>query len=953
MAARVRTYPWAASPLGPPTSWSAPLRTLVELMLGSSQPMFMAWGEQRTWLYNDAFVPILGDKHPGALGRPALEVWQEARDDLEPLFDRVFAGASVHMDDIELMLDRRGRLEEAHFAFSYSPARGEDGRVAGLFGVCTETTAQVLADRRNAAARERQRRLFEQAPGFIAIMDGPDHVFEFVNAAYVRLAGERDYIGRGVRDVFPELAGQGFFELLDAVRGSGKRHVARQSPLELHAPGAPAPTLHYIDFIYAPIVDESGAVTGIFVEGHDVTAAWQAQKELQRHVRRQTLLVELADRIRALDDPADISYAAAELLGRALGVSRAGYGTVDLAAETITIERDWNAPGVASLAGVLHFRDYGSYIDDLKRGETVVFADADVDPRTRDTAAALKAISAQAVVNMPLTEHQGLVALLYLNHATQREWPDEELELIREVADRTRAAAERRRAEKDLRLLAASLETQVAARTAERDRVWRNSRDLLAVVGVDGVFRAANPAWSVLLGYAPTEVVGRNFRDLVWPEDADLTQGGLEQAARKADLTGFENRYRHRDGTPRWISWHTAVEGELVFAYGRDITAQKEQARVLQQAEEALRQSQKLEAMGQLTGGVAHDFNNLLAVISNNLFLHRRLAPGCADSAQLAAIERATDTGARLTRQLLAFARRQAIHPEVIDLRCELAELREVLQVTLGSRTGIRLAVDAGTPPVRVDRSELQLAIINVAVNARDAMPDGGELVIDCRATAPGEFPVAAARIALTDSGHGIPAEVLPRVMEPFFTTKAPGRGTGLGLSQVYGFASQAGGALTISSEPGLSTTVVLLLPATTEAVAAGVEPAPGARGALAGRVLLVEDNPEVAATTAELLRVAGCDVVALGDGDRALAWLAQSAEPVDLVLSDVVMPGGTSGVALAHWIGRHRPGLPVLLASGYSSELAAAREHGFTVLQKPVAPPLLIEAVRAALAVD
>ncbi|WKB55465.1 PAS domain-containing protein [Eleftheria terrae] len=951
MAALMAGHDWAATPLGPPSGWPPSLKTLVGVMLASTQPMFMAWGPGQVWLYNDAFVPILGRKHPAALGQPALQVWGEAREALQPLFDRVFSGEAVHMEDFSLMLDRHGRLEEAHFAFSYTPARDEQGEVAGLFGACIETTRQVLADRRQAAAQERQRRLFQQAPGFIAILHGPQHIFEFVNDAYTRLVGHRDLIGRSVRDAFPDVAGQGFFELLDQVYATGRRYIAAQVPVRFRGADA-VPDEHYLDFIYEPILDETGRVEGIFVEGHDVTEACQAQAELRANERRQALLVELDDRFRDLSEPADLSFAAAELLGRSLGVSRAGYGTIDPVAETVVIERDWNAPGIRSLAGVLHLRDYGSYIEDLKRGETVVFADAEQDPRTQANAAALKAISAQSVVNMPVTEQRGLVALLYLNHAAPRTWSTEELGFIRQVAERTRTAVARRRAEKDLLALTASLERQVAERTAERDRVWQNSRDLLVVVGADGILRAVNPAWTAILGHEPHEVVGRSFLEFVWPEDAVRTQGGLDEAAHDSDLTDFENRYRHRDGTPRWISWHTAAEGELVFAYGRDVTAQKAQARALQQAEEALRQSQKLEAMGQLTGGVAHDFNNLLAVVSNNLYLHRRLSPACHDSPQLAAIARATETGARLTRQLLAFARRQAIRPEAILLQRELPELREVLQATLGGQVEMRLEVAPDTPALKADRSELELAIINLAMNSRDAMPEGGVLSIRVR-------PVAGAAtdgpgliaIEVADTGHGIAPELLSRVFEPFFTTKEPGRGTGLGLSQVYGFASQAGGRLEIASEPGVSTTVTLLLPATGEAVAAPPAARTGHAARLQASILLVEDNPEVGTTTRELLEAAGCAVLHLGNGEQARAHLlSPQGRGVDLVLSDLVMPGPVSGVALARWVGESRPGLPVLLATGYSREMAVATEQGYTVLQKPVTPQALIDAVRTAL---
>ncbi|HEY0341323.1 MAG TPA: PAS domain-containing protein, partial [Steroidobacteraceae bacterium] len=290
MSRAIRDHDWTRTPLGAPAFWSQSLKTLVELMLASTQPMFMAWGVEMTWLYNDAFVPILGRKHPGALGRPALEVWGEARDSLAPMFERVFAGEAVHRDDIELMLDRRGRLEEAHFAFSYTPARDESGVVAGLFGVCIETTERVLAERGQQAANERQRKLFEQAPGFITILRGPTLVFEFANHAYNRLVGNRELLGKSVRESFPELAGQGFLEILDRVYATGERYVAHHVPIRLGHVGDTT-IERFLDFIYEPISDEAGRITGIFVEGHDVTEVHFAQEALRVRERRQALML--------------------------------------------------------------------------------------------------------------------------------------------------------------------------------------------------------------------------------------------------------------------------------------------------------------------------------------------------------------------------------------------------------------------------------------------------------------------------------------------------------------------------------------------------------------------------------------------------------------------------------------------------------------------------------------
>ena len=225
MGERMRAFGWSRTPLGEPAGWPQPLKTLVGLMLASEQPMFMAWGDGQTWLYNTAFIPIMGAKHPERLGRHALdEVWREAHAVLQPLFARVFAGAPVHMQDFELELDRHGRLEEAHFAFSYTPVRDDAGRVVALFGACIEITERVLADRRRAAEQERQRRMFEQAPSFMCILRGPQHVFEFVNNAHKKLFNSDGWVGRPVREAFPELEAQGYVELLDEVYASGRRH---------------------------------------------------------------------------------------------------------------------------------------------------------------------------------------------------------------------------------------------------------------------------------------------------------------------------------------------------------------------------------------------------------------------------------------------------------------------------------------------------------------------------------------------------------------------------------------------------------------------------------------------------------------------------------------------------------------------------------------------------------
>ena len=966
MGRATREYDWARTSLGAPALWSQPLKTLVELMLASTQPMFMMWGEQRIWLYNDAFTPILGRKHPGALGMPALEVWAEAQETLEPLFEQVFAGEPVHRADIELRLDRRGRLEEAHFAFSYNPARDENGVVAGLFGVCIETTERVMLERRQQAAIERQRKLFEQAPGFIAILQGPDHVFEFANHAYNRVAGHRELIGKSVRAAFPELAGQGIFERLDRVYTTGERYVATHVPVRL----GHADTLlveRFLDFIYEPIADEAARITGIFIEGHDVTEVHAAQEELRVRERRQALMLQLNERFRNLEDEGDLSYAVGEFLGNALGVDRAGYGTVDPIAKTITVVRDWNAPGVRSLAGTLRFLDYGSYVEDLVRGDTVVFADAHGDARTAATADALTAITARAAVNMPITERGALVAILYLNHGTARQWLDEDLLLLRDVAERARTVIERRRAEQDLRELAASLEQQVAERTAERDRVWKNSRDLLVVVGADGIFRAINPAWKTILGHTPEDVVGHSFRDFIWPDDAEVTQNALEQAVGVSDLTNFENRYRHIDGAPRWISWRTSVEGDLVYAYGRDITAERRSRDELARAQEALRQSQKMEAVGQLTGGLAHDFNNLLAGISGSLeVIEALLVQG-----RLGNIERyikmaqgSTRRAASLTQRLLAFSRRQTLDPRPTDVNRLVGGMEDLLRRTVGPDVEVEVVGAGGLWLTRVDAPQLENALLNLCLNARDAMaPRGGRLTIETankwlderaateRELSPGQY----VSLCVTDTGTGMEPEVVRRAFDPFFTTKPLGEGTGLGLSMVYGFARQSGGQVRIFSELGRGTTMCIYLPRHL-----GPHDSTGESEVLdetefgdGETVLVIEDEPTVRVLITDLLQENGYKPLAAADGTTGLKIL-QSDVRIDLLITDVGLPGGMNGRQIADAARVSRPDLKVLFITGYAENAAVGNGHlesGMAILTKPFVMADLVKKVRAMIA--
>ncbi|WP_294280835.1 ATP-binding protein [uncultured Sphingomonas sp.] len=487
----------------------------------------------------------------------------------------------------------------------------------------------------------------------------------------------------------------------------------------------------------------------------------------------------------------------------------------------------------------------------------------------------------------------------------------------------------------ELRGLNVTLEQRIIERTAERDRMWDVSPDLLTVIDPEGTIRRINPAWRVLLGYEATDLIGRSVMDFIHADDREGARAALRTSL-EGGVPRIELRMRHAEGRDEWIAWVGASSEFEVFSVGRHITQQKAAEEALRATEEQLRQAQKLEAIGQLTGSVAHDFNNLLTVIRGSIDLLRRAEfPAERRQRQIDAIADAADRAAKLTAQLLAFARRQPLTPEIVDVGDSITSLVDMITTLCGP--GIELDVDLPEVPCRahVDRSQLDTAIVNMAVNARDAMAGQGRLTIRVRseAEAVGERQV---RIAITDTGEGIPPERLDQIFEPFFTTKRLGAGTGLGLSQVFGFARQSGGDVHVVSQPGEGATFTLLLPR--------VDGLPVSEGRVAmatghksaeHRVLVVEDNIEVGQFAVEALQTLGCHTVTATNAAAAMEELKTGADRFDLVFSDVMMPG-QSGIDFAHEISRLYPKLRILLTSGYSQVIADEGSHGFALLRKP-----------------
>ncbi|WP_376095408.1 PAS domain-containing protein [Roseomonas sp. CCTCC AB2023176] len=526
---------------------------------------------------------------------------------------------------------------------------------------------------------------------------------------------------------------------------------------------------------------------------------------------------------------------------------------------------------------------------------------------------------------------------------------------VTDVQDRRTAEEERAASEARLRDLNATLEARVAERTAERDRLWRISRDLFVVLGADGVVRAVNPAVRAILGYEPEEWIGKHYSTLVVQDDHAASEAARE-AALRGPLDPFENRYRHRDGSVRRISWVAAPEGDLIVATGRDVTAERAVDAALLDAQEQLRQAQKMEAVGQLTGGIAHDFNNMLAVVMGGLALmRRRLERGETDVMRYvdAAMEGA-GRAAALTQRLLAFSRQQSLSPSPLEVNALVAGMSELLGRTLGERIRVETNLAPDLAPVHADRVQLESTLLNLSVNARDAMPDGGTLTIgtaNVRITpaqarrievSPGDY----VRITVGDTGTGMAPEVAARAFDPFFTTKGVGKGTGLGLSQVFGFVRQSGGHVAIGSAPGKGTTITIVLPRHAGAAPVAAQSAQAAAdGARGETVLVVEDEERVRALAVESLRDLGYRVLEAASAEEALP-IIEGPEPIALLFTDVIMPG-MGGPRLAEIAAARRPGLRVLFATGFAEGGVPA---GAPVLVKPFTLDVLAARLRAVL---
>lgn len=957
MAQAMRAHDWALTSLGPPCDWPTALRVAVNLILDSPESMFVAWGPELAFLFNDAFRPLLGPRLPHALGQPTRELWFDAWDQVKPIIDKALAGEGSRFENLPLVLARQGSSEQTWWTFSYSPLRDEHGKVVGIFSVANETTHQMLADRRADLVIKLQDRL-----------NGLSEP-QAIRAVAAEVLGSHLGVGR---------AGYG------EVDASGEFFDVENDWTDGKMPSL-AGRLHLSDF-GLDVLNEFRAGQTVRLEDAAADPRTRAVEAAYAHIgaMRAGLAVPILKQGR---------FVAAFYVHQN---SPRSWTDNDEALVREAAERTWNAIESARAALALREseRRYRALFNAMDEGFCIIeFFDGPHGPLSdyvhveANPAYAVHAgipnVVGQKVREMVGAEAQGWIDLYAEVLRTGRPIRFErelqatgrwlELSAFRiEPSTRNQVAVlfqdltARRRAEIALRELNETLEARVAERSAERDRLWTLSEDMLARADYSGMMSAVSPAWQRVLGWSQDELLTRPYATLMHPDDMPPTLDAITRMRDSGEPARFENRIATKDGTFKPIEWTVVAEPDGInfIAVGRDLTANKTREAELRALEEALRQSQKMEAVGQLTGGLAHDFNNLLTGISGSLeLLQTRVAQGrYADvDRYLLAAQGASKRASALTHRLLAFSRRQTLAPKTTNINTLIASMEELIRRTMGPAIAVETIAAGGIWNINVDPNQLENALLNLAINARDAMPDGGKLTIETanrwlderaarqRDLTPGQY----VSMCVSDNGVGMTPEIAAKAFDPFFTTKPIGVGTGLGLSMIYGFARQSGGQARIYSEPGQGTMVCLYLPRDlrdTDEAQSDLDAANIARAEQGETVLIVDDEPLVRMLVVDTLEDLGYHAVEASDGATALRVLQSNAR-IDLLITDVGLPNGMNGRQVADAARELRPDLKVMFITGYAENAVLNHghlAHGMHVITKPFEVAELGRRIRA-----
>lgn len=920
MARIMREHRWEDTPLGDASGWPDALKIPLRMLLTTRFEMWLGWGPDLRFFYNDAYIPTLGIKHPAMLGQPFREVWAEVYDEVADQVERVRAGEATWNKALRLLLERSGFPEETYHSFSYSPLHQADGSVGGLLCVVNEETARIIGERR----LETMRQLGLALAGTI----DHDAVRAAVHGAFA--ANRRD---------FPFIA----LRIADGASAEDDELL-----FEPAAPSLPAQ------------LTEAGQIVALSPD-----MAWPAG-DWDRPPREAIAI--------AIPGIAGGADAGALLLG--LNPYR-GDDTEVLDVARLIAGQIGGA--LASIAALQAERRRGDRMWSISRDLMVAVDASGVFRLVSPSWTRILGHPVEAVIGHPFTEFMHPDDVAASNKALANAFGARELT---NYENRLRATdGSYHRIEWHTTLedgLVYAYGRDVTERRLVEDKLSDSEEQFrhlvqgvtdyaIYMVDLDGRVSSWNEGARRIKGYEPGDIIGKHFSRFYTEEDREAGEPSRALETARSEGRFIAEGWRVRKNGERFrasvvIDAIRDDEGRPIgFAkITRDITEREQTQRELEVAREALFQSQKMDAIGQLTGGVAHDFNNLLMAVLSSLELLRRRLPEDPLSQRLLnnAVEGA-QRGATLTQRMLAFARRQDLKVDRVDLSQLLTGMNDLVQRSIGPEWPISTSFPLKLPAVRADANQLEMALLNLIVNARDAMPAGGPILISasCEMTKQGmaaSLPAGSyVKLVVKDKGMGMDAETLRRATEPFFTTKGVGKGTGLGLPMVHGMAQQIGGTFELLSEIGEGARAVLWLPVAEEAPAAVADSAPakeGPRHTARLSILAVDDDALVLINTAALLEDLGHEVIEADSGAEALKAF-QDRDDIDLVVTDQAMPNMT-GVDLIAAIDGIRPGTPVIIASGYGEGVETPGRDTVR-LSKPFNQVHLAEAIARAMEME
>lgn len=904
-------------------------------------PMWVTRLDRKRSFVNRAYIDFLGVSYDEAVDFDWRDILHP-EDASRIMAESVAGEATLKVFALEARY-RRGDGEWRWLRSESQPRWGADGKHAGFIGVAHDVTAAKEAEQALKLSDARIRLALTAGGITDWYWDASSDRVQFSKHSAATLGVSED-----LRPTSVEIAAAVHEDDRAAVIAAGEQAMRDGQPYQIEY------RIHringrdeWIATFGSPVRGADGTVIGVIGMSQEITSRKSNEEELRASEARLRFLDALATATAASRDADEILSITTRMVADHLDISNCAYADMDEDQDGFTIRGDWAAPGSPTIVGHYSLADFGRLaVENLSAGRPLVINDnlAELEPHE---AATFQNIGIASTVCMPLVKEGRLTALMAMHDEAPHPWSSSELALIREVTERSwahiervGAAAELRASEASLRALNTDLERQVIERTQARGRSWQLSPDLMGALNSKGCFETSNPAWQTTLGWSEAEVAQMSIFDLLHPDDLERTREGFGLSPQGQTALRFENRYRSKDGSYRWISWVGVPDEGLVYCTGRDITHEKSRDAELAVAQEALRQSQKLEAMGQLTGGVAHDFNNLLTPIVGSLdLLRRRGVGGEREQRMIDGALQSADRAKTLVQRLLAFARRQPLAAEAVNIGDLVAGMFDLVTSTVGPRVRVEVDVMPGLPPATADTNQVEMALLNLSVNARDAMPEGGTLTISVvehsvgSEEVPGLVAGSYIKLSVRDTGIGMTDATLARAVEPFFSTKEIGKGTGLGLSMVHGLLSQLGGVLTLSSEVGAGTVVELWLPVSSQEVKPDKDlSAPSDPTPAAGTALVVDDEFLVRMSTADMLGDLGFAVVEAGSGEEALSLIDNGLRP-DFLVSDQLMPGMT-GIELARTLRELVPGIAVLIVSGYADMSDQAPE--FATLTKP-----------------